>query len=423
MIKSDSNKQEYKVSANTIKTFSALLSNSNIKNALEFIKDDHNRTLAEHKEICEIPAPTFQEETRANDYMKRFFDLGLEKVKKDSVGNVLGLIRGTGQGPRLVVAAHLDTVFPEGTNTTVTEKDGKFHAPGIADDTRGLAEILCIVRAIKESGIRTLGDIVLCGSVGEEGLGDLRGSKQLFSDHKDIDGFISIDGTGVASITYQATGSHRYRISYKGPGGHSYGEFGLPSAIHAAGRAIAGISDLHVPEEPKTTFTVGTVNGGTSINAIAAKSEMLIDIRSNGEKELLELEEEILNVIKKSVTTENSRWDSDQLSVDIELLGDRPAGTQAADEPIVQAAYAAGNALDLPSKLNIPGSTDANIPISLGIPAVVVGRGGWSGGIHTTNEWFAHKNAYLGPQKTLLTILSLVGVAGATNPLLKKRRV
>lgn len=422
MTMSDANNQEYQVSTGTVATIDALLSAASVKKALEFIQNDHDRTLDEQKEICAISAPTFHEEVRGDDYRNRFNQLGLENVEKDSIGNVLGLIRGSGQGPRLVVAAHLDTVFPEGTDTRVKEKDGKFYAPGIADDTRGLAEILCLVRAIKESGVRPLGDILFCANVGEEGLGDLRGSKQLFSDHQDIDGFVSIDGTGVGSITYEATGSHRYRVTYKGPGGHSYGEFGLPSAIHAAGRAIAEIADLNVPEHPKTTFTVGTIGGGTSVNAIAARSELLIDIRSNGEQELLELEADILNAIRTAVDKENARWNSDRLAVDIELLGDRPAGSQAADEPIVQAAYAAGEAMGVASKLNLPGSTDANIPISLGIPAVAVGRGGESGEIHTVNEWFNPENAYLGPQKTLLTILSLVGVENTTDPLLKKRQ-
>ncbi len=249
---------------------------------------------------------------------------------RDDIGNVLGLIRGGGDGPKLVVAAHLDTVFPEGTDTQVIERDGRFYAPGIADDTRGLAEVLGIIRAIKRSAVEPLGDILFCGNVGEEGLGDLMGTKQLFSDHRDIDGFISIDGTGVSSITYLATGSHRYKISYKGPGGHSYGDFGLPSAIHASGRAIARIADLQPPADPKTTFTVGTVHGGTSVNAIAEKTELLIDIRSNRETELLQLEAQILDIIKMSVDAENSRWKSDQLTVDIELLA---TGRQAFNQP------------------------------------------------------------------------------------------
>lgn len=420
MTKEMTNIQEYEISNDVKETFERLQSSTAIKTGLAFIEEDHHRTLDEQKEICAIPAPTFQEQTRANDYLKRFQELGLDEVLRDDIGNVLGLIRGGGDGPKLVVAAHLDTVFPEGTDTQVIERDGRFYAPGIADDTRGLAEVLGIIRAIKRSAVEPLGDILFCGNVGEEGLGDLMGTKQLFSDHRDIDGFISIDGTGVSSITYLATGSHRYKISYKGPGGHSYGDFGLPSAIHASGRAIARIADLQPPADPKTTFTVGTVHGGTSVNAIAEKTELLIDIRSNRETELLQLEAQILDIIKMSVDAENSRWKSDQLTVDIELLGNRPAGIQSAQEPIVQAAYAAGNMLDIQSRLSSPGSTDANIPISQGIPAIAIGRGGRSGEIHTEREWFDPENAFWGPQKTFLTILALVGVKGVCTPLLKK---
>ena len=280
--------------------------------------------------------------------------------------------------------------------------------------------MLSIIRALKEDNIQLLGDIVFCGTVGEEGLGNLRGVKKLFSDHKDIDGFISIDGTGVGTITYLATGSHRYKVTYEGPGGHSYNNFGLPSAIHAAGRFIASISDLRPPKEPKTTFTVGTIHGGTSVNAIAAKAEMLIDIRSNSESELLKLETEILTLLKAATDKENEHWNNGQVTANIELLGDRPAGSQSSKNPIVQAAYAAGQFLGIESQLSPPSSTDANIPISLGIPAIAIGRGGTSGGIHTKDEWFDPENAFMGPQRTLLVILSLVGVRGVNIPLLKK---
>ncbi|MBD1399630.1 M20/M25/M40 family metallo-hydrolase [Pelovirga terrestris] len=415
-----SKKNEYQVSKAVRDTFADLGANPEVNAALEFIKADHVHTLNEQKEICAISAPTFEEKSRAEDYLRRFKELGLDETRLDAIGNVLGMLKGCAEAPKLVVAAHLDTVFPAGTDTKVVEKEGIFHAPGIADDTRGLAEILGIIRTLKQSQIQLLGDILFVGNVGEEGLGDLRGTKQLFNDFKDIDGFITIDGTGVGSITYRATGSHRYRVTFKGPGGHSYLNFGLPSAIHAAGRAIALLADLSPPKDPLTTFTVGTINGGTSVNTIAAQAEMLIDIRSNGREELLQLGSDILSIIKAAAAQENTHCNSDQLTVDIELLGDRPAGFQSPDEPIVQAAYAAGKLLGINSQLGNPGSTDANIPISLGIPAISIGRGGTSGNIHTTNEWFDPTGAYLGPQKTLLTILALVGVKGTCPPLLKK---
>lgn len=420
MNKKEEESLKYIVSSHIQDIYDRLLSNEMVQNGLKFIKEDHENTLVEQKDICGISAPTFKEEVRAKDYMIRLQELGLENVQMDIVGNVFGIRSGTGNGPKLIVAAHLDTVFPEGTNTAVLEKEGKFYAPGIADDTRGLAEILSIIRAFNETNIQTQGDIVFCGNVGEEGLGDLRGIKQLFRDNKDIDGFISIDGSEVSTITYLATGSHRYEINYEGPGGHSFGAFGLPSAIHALGRAMAKIADLDPPKEPKTTFTIGIVSGGTSVNVIAEKASMVVDMRSNSEKELLKLESEFLEIVKSAAAEENLRWNSNQITVDIKLLGDRPAGSQSANEPIVQAVYAAGEMIGIQSKLSPPGSTDANIPISLGIPAIAVGRGGVSGGIHSKNEWFDPTDAYLGPQKTFLTILSLVGMKDVSSPLLDK---
>jgi acetylornithine deacetylase/succinyl-diaminopimelate desuccinylase-like protein len=319
------------------------------------------------------------------------------------------------------VAAHLDTVFPEGTDVKVREKDDKLYAPGIADDSRGLAALLGIVRAFNASGVKTKGDIVFCGNVGEEGLGDLRGVKALFRDHKDIDGFISIDGVESDGITYLATGSHRYDVTYKGPGGHSFSAFGLPSAIHALGRAIAKISDLETSMDPKTTFTVGVVKGGTSVNSIAAEGSMLMDMRSDSTKELLAVEAKFLDIVQKAAAEENARWGSDKIKVEIKLVGDRPAGTQPNDAMIVQAAWASTEMIGQKPILRGASSTDSNLPISLGIPALTLGGGGKDFGNHSPNEWFDPTDAYLGPQRVFLTILGLVGVDGVTESLLPKK--
>ncbi|MCG8514203.1 MAG: M20/M25/M40 family metallo-hydrolase [Halanaerobiales bacterium] len=395
-----------------------LLADPVITKGLAFIKGDQDKTLADQVALCEIPAPPFQEQKRAADFMERLQALGLKDIHLDQVGNVLGIRPGTGNGPKLVVAAHLDTVFPAGTDTSVKKRGGKLYAPGIADDTRALAEILTIVRAFEHTGLATIGDLIFCGDVGEEGLGNLRGVKQLFTDHRDIDGFISIDGTGVSSITYQATGSYRYRISYHGPGGHSFAAFGRPSAIHALGRAIAQIADIEPPEQPKTTFTVGVVEGGTAVNAIAAKASMLVDLRSNGEEELKRLEKVLTDIVQGAALAENKRWGSQELQVQLERIGERPAGSQELKSPLVQVARASLKALGLKAKLTEAGSTDANVPISLGIPALAVGRGGKSGDSHSLNEWFDPTDAFLGPQKVFLMILGLVGVKGLTKPLL-----
>src|SRR3954454_10257610 len=268
----------------------AILAHPKVVKTLDDIKADDDRSLAEQKRITEIPAPPYKEKVRAEYFLKRFRELGFKEASIDAEGNVIGLRKGSGARPKLVVSAHLDTVFPEGTDVTVKEKDGVILAPGIGDDSRGLAALLSLIKCINANELTMVGDVMFVGTVGEEELGNLRGVKALFRDHSDIDGFISIDGLGITRVVNQATGSHRYEMVFKGPGGHSFQEFGLPSAIHAMGRAVAKISDLQTPSDPKTTFTVGTVTGGTSVNAIAAEARMTVDMRSNSTEELLKLE-------------------------------------------------------------------------------------------------------------------------------------
>jgi acetylornithine deacetylase/succinyl-diaminopimelate desuccinylase-like protein len=412
----------YDVTPAVKEVYARLTSQPPVKKGLDFIKGDHENTVAEQKQICEIPSPPFKEQVRAADFQKRLAALGLKDVKMDSEGNVFGLRPGAGKGPKLLVAAHLDTVFPAGTDVSVKEKDGKLYAPGISDDSRGLAALLAIIRAFNTSQIKTIGDIIFCGNVGEEGLGDLRGVKALFRDIKDIDGFISIDSAAEEKITYLATGSHRYEITYKGPGGHSFLAFGRPSAVHAMGRAIAKIADLTTPKEPKTTFTVGVVGGGTSVNSIAAEARMQVDMRSNRMKELLDLEAQFMDIVKKAADEETARWGGDKITVQIKLVGDRPAGVQPTDSPMVQAAWFSTQAVGLKPKLDEPSSTDSNLPISLGIPAITVGGGGKDDNNHAPSEWFDPTNAYLGPQRIFLTILGLVGVDGVSEPLLSRRK-
>jgi len=412
----------YDVTPAVKEVYGRLASQESVRKGLDFIKGDHENTVAEQKQICAIPAPPFKERARAEDFQKRLAALGLSDVQMDKEGNVFGFRPGAGKGPKLLVAAHLDTVFPEGTDVSVKEKDGKLYAPGIADDSRGLAALLAIIRAFNKSEIKTTGDIIFCGNVGEEGLGDLRGVKALFRDIKDIDGFISIDSAGAEKITYLATGSHRYEITYKGPGGHSFLAFGRPSAIHAMGRAIGKIADLTTPKEPKTTFTVGIVSGGTSVNSIAAEARMQVDMRSNNMKELLDLEAKFMDLIKRASDEETAHWGGDKITVQIKLVGDRPAGVQPNDSPMVQAAWASTQAIGQKPVLDEPSSTDSNLPISLRVPAITVGGGGKDDNNHSPNEWFDPTDAYLGPQRIFLTILGVVGVDGVSEPLLPRRK-
>ena len=400
--------------------FKKITADPKVRQGLEFIKNDDAKALADTKAIVVISAPPFKEKVRGEYYMKRLQELGLQGLKTDSEGNVYGIRPGTGKGPRLLVEAHLDTVFPEGTNIQLVEKDGKIYAPGVADDSRGLAVLLSVIRAFQTTGIRTVGDIVFCATVGEEGLGDLRGMKAFFKDHTDIAGVVDVDTPAdVTYITYLGTGSHRYRVTFNGPGGHSFSAFGTPSAIHAMGRAITKIADVQTPLEPKTTFTVGEVSGGTSVNAIAAKAQMLLDMRSNSQQELLKMEKKILSLIQEGADEENARWGGDKkITVDPKLIGDRPAGSQSPDSMIVQAAWMATKAIGQEPKLVEASSTNANWPISMGVPAVMLGVGGVDYGTHSPAESFGPTNEQLAPQKIFLTILGLVGVDGLSQPLL-----
>jgi tripeptide aminopeptidase len=402
--------------------YTAILGSPKVIKTLEDIKADDDRALAEQKRITEIPAPPYKEKVRAEYFLKRFVELGFKDAAIDAEGNVIALRKGSGGGPKLVVSAHLDTVFPEGTDVTVKEKDGVILAPGIGDDSRGLAALLSLIQAMNANQIATVGDVLFVGTVGEEELGNLRGVKALFRDHANIDGFISIDGLGITRIVNQGTGSHRYEMIFRGPGGHSFQEFGLPSAIHAMGRAIAKISELQTPKEPKTTFTVGTVVGGTSVNAIAAEARMAVDMRSDSTEELLKLEARLLDLVKDAVREENARWNSDKIAVEIKLIGDRPAGIVALNSPIVQATQRAVAVVTRAPRVTFAGSsTDSNWAMSRGIPAVTIGGGGEGGNWHSRNEWYKPVDAYYGPQNALLTILVLTGLDGVTQPALQVR--
>ena len=414
--------EEYKVSAVVQQVYSKLTTDARVQTGIDFLAADHQQTIEDQIAINQVAAPPFKETERALYYMDKLRGLGLDDVQQDAEGNVFGVFRGSGAGPRLFVSAHLDTVFAAGTDVTVKEKDSKLYAPGIADNARGLAAILSVIRGLKKAGVKTVGDIVFGGNVGEEGLGDLRGIKAFFRENADIDGYIAVDGVKEQIITYLATGSRRYEITYRGPGGHSWNAFGLPSAIHALGRAIAKIGDIQTSSQPKTTFTVGTISGGTSVNSIAADASMLLDLRSASEAELKKLETQVMDLLQIAVEEENARWGSTAVSVEIKLVGDRPAGQQSPDLPIVQAAWAASAAVNVPPEFGPASSTDANLPMSLGIPAIRLCGGGAEGNNHSLDEWYDPANGYRGPQKIFMTLLGLVGVAGLSEPLLPKRK-
>ena len=401
--------------------FQRLLAAPAVKSALAAIEADDERTLREQIELTEIPAPPFKEAVRAAEYAKRLRALGFADAKVDTEGNVLAMRKGSGNGPVLVIAAHLDTVFPEGTDVKVKKQGERYSAPGIGDNGRGLAALLSVIRAVNATQIKTVGDVWFVGTVGEEELGDLRGVKALFRDHKSIDGFIALDGLGIDRVVNAATGSRRFKIAYIGPGGHSFAAFGMPSATHAMGRAIAKMADVETVVEPKTTYTVGTVKGGTSVNAIAAGAEIGLDMRSNSAAELAKLEERMLAIARAAADEENARWKQPgRVKVEIKLVGDRPAGAQARESLITQVGVRSAQTLGVKDFFIGASSTDSNTPIALGVPAVTLGGGGIGGGSHAPQEWYSPLNAWRGPQNTLLAMLALVGVEGVSEPLLPK---
>lgn len=400
----------------------SLLENKVVKEALKFIENDDNRTLNELLELCKIPAPSHHEEKRAAYVKKKFDEIGLENVRIDEVGNVLGVISGKGNGPIVMLAAHIDTVFPMNTEIKVRKEGNVYFCPGINDDTRAVTELFTIARAMKTCEIRTQGDIIFCANVCEEGLGDLKGVKYIFNNPNSIDAFVSIDNPIPGGIVCTATGSYRYQVVFKGCGGHSFADFGLPNPIHAMGRAINKISQFQTPQMPKTTFNIGVVEGGTSVNTIAEYCAMLVDIRSDSDEELKRLSKEMKDAVHLAVEEENNKWESsEKVTTEIVLKGNRPAGTQSIDSIIVQTAWKAAKLVGIEPEIRDESSTDSNIPISMCVPAITVGRGGNEGGVHTIHEWFEPVEAYLAPQRTLLLILGLAGVDGCLEHLIQKR--
>ena len=385
-----------------------LAQNPAIKSALEAVKTHEPQTIEDQIRFCEIPAPPFKEEARGVELKRTFEQLGLQNVRVDKAGNVLGEYPGASPHPHIVLAAHLDTVFPEGTNVKVRREGAILHGPGIGDDCRGLAVLVQTIRAMKQAKIQTPGSITFVADVGEEGLGDLRGMKQLFDDtlKGQIDAFVSIDGTGL-STSHQFVGSHRYRVTVKGPGGHSFGAFGLANPADALGRAITKIADIQVPKTPKTTFNVGRIGGGTSVNAIPMEAWMEVDMRSVDKSALDAVDAQFQRAVDQAVREENDRWGgAHTLIVTKELVGDRPAGNQPEGSPIVKTANEVLLALGFSGPIGV-GSSDANYPLSLGIPSLDIGGGGKGSEAHALGESFDTTDAWRGTQRALLLVIAL----------------
>ena len=405
--------------SSALKTFPSvrsLLSSPEVERALSFLHKNAEAITDEQIRICSIPAPPFGEGERAEYLAEKFSALGLTDVEVDEEGNCLGLIKGTSRSPLLVVSAHLDTVFAAGTDFTVVRSGNRLLAPGIADDGCGLAALIALARAIQTEKIRPEGSILFVGTVGEEGEGNLRGVRHLLTrGHwaSKVEAFLSFDGPGVDRITNRALGSRRYRVEIAGPGGHSWGDFGLPNPVHALGRAVAKLAGYPLPREPRTTFNVGRIEGGTSVNAIAEKAAMDVDLRSGADAELRRLDSFFRRAVKQAADEENAtrRPGDPLLEVKVDLIGERPSGETPADSPLVELALEATRILGVEPRLD-QSSTDSNFPISLGIPAITLGAGGTSGSSHTLAEWFDPTDRDLGLKRALLVVLGVVGLAG-----------
>ena len=402
----------------------ALAEDPKVAAAMKVCADEVDRAMAEQVRISQIESPTGAEKVRGEEIMRLMKEYGLKDVVMDPSGNVVGRRPGTGTGPTLAIAAHLDTVFPAGTDLTVKKDGARYYGPGIGDNASGLRSMLQVLRALELAGIETEGDVLFVGTVGEEGNGDIKGSKALFDGSRKIDGFVALDMADVYTVQNAATGAHRWRVTIAGQGGHSYLDYGkVPSAVHAMCRAGAIIADIQTPEVPKTTFTVGTIKGGTTVNTIAAQCTVDVDIRSVNLAELDKLEAAILGAFDKAVELENARWplaDADhQLHVEKLQIGNRPAGEQPDDCPTVQAALAAMAQMNLEVRQCRASSTDANKPISIGVPSVCIGTGGETVHEHSLKEYFDSTDMEKGPQLALLTTLALVGRKGEA-PMLPK---
>ena len=396
--------------------------NPAIRRGMDDIKSFNAWTLDQQVSICEIPAPGFKEQVRGAEFRRRLISLGYANTRIDSIGNVIAERAGSGSGPTVMIAGHLDTVFPEGTNVKVAKNGDRFDSPGIADDCRGLAVVLAVAKALNDAAVRTTGRVILVGDVGEEGAGNLRGVRHMLTgEYKGkVDYFISVDGLGI-HVTNRAVGSKRFNVKFTGPGGHSYGAFGMPSAIHAMGRAIANISDVQVPTMPKTTFNVGVVTGGTSVNSIAFEAAMDVDMRSESAESLDRVDASIHKAVADALAAENARWPKSpaKIAVRFDTIGIRPIPRtpQTDESPIVRTAVEAAKALGESPPPTSAGSTDSNIPMNLGIPAITIGGGGHGGGAHALNEWYQDgADGYKGPQWALLIVAALAGVARGVTP-------
>jgi tripeptide aminopeptidase len=388
--------------------------------ARAYLRDTDERTISEQVELTEIEAPPFAEHVRGVRMAELMASSGLERISTDEIGNVLGWLPEGGapagaaaeastSAPPFIVSAHLDTVFPAGTDVRVRREGSRLFGPGIGDDGRGLAALLAMARSMIAASVTPGWPVLFVATVGEEGTGNLRGVRHLFGPlgaGSQASGFISLDGAGHERIVNAGVGSRRYRVTVSGPGGHSWVDYGLANPIHAVGNAITSVG--RIPLESESTMTVGRISGGTSVNAIPENVWLEMEVRSTSDEHLVGLDQELRERLALAVADENSRRKagSPNLELTIEDLGSRPGGSTPADRALVRAAVAATEALGYTPEL-VPSSTDANVSMSLGIPSVTLGAGGNMGRAHTLDEWYDNTGGILGIERALLTLMTL----------------
>lgn len=393
----------------------AIAENEKMRAAFQYIENAVPRSLSDLILLTEIPAPPFKEDARGAKFAEMLKEAGADEVRIDEVGNVIALRRGTSGSRVVALEGHLDTVFPEGTDVTVKMRGDTLFAPGIGDDTRGLIVVLSVLRAMESAQIETESDILFIGTVGEEGLGDLRGVKHLFRDDGPrIDSWIAVDGGGIQRIVHRGLGSHRYRVTFMGPGGHSWGAFGLVNPHHALGMAIENFvlaADKFTAQGERTSYSVGRIGGGTSINAIPFESWMEVDMRSVSPERLNGIDALFQEAVAAALKEQNDlKRSGPELTVEIDMVGNRPSGETDIEAPIVQRAAAATRFFNVEPSFGIS-STNSNTPIAKGIPAITIGRGGIGGGGHSLNEWWINKDGYLAIQRALLITAAEAGMA------------
>lgn len=394
----------------------SLMSMPAIANAMQLAEDLDDWSLERLIELTEIPAPPFMEEVRGARYAELLKQYGADSVWTDEVGNVIGLRRGRTGEQTIGFGGHLDTVFPEGTDVTVRQRGDTLFAPGVGDDTRGLVVVLTVLRAMEDAGIETDDDVIFVGVVGEEGLGDLRGMKHLFAEGADAPAvWIDVDGGDLSRLITMGLGSVRYRVTITGPGGHSWGAFGLANPAHAMSRAVRhfqDVADTLTRSGPKTSYNVGRLGGGTSVNSIPFETWMEIDMRSLSPESLDRIEGVFLAAMQRGLDEENAlRREGVALTIDNDKIGDRPSGEGDPSSPLVQRALATTALFGVEGVLG-RSSTDSNIPISLGVPAVTIGKGGTGGAGHAPEEFWINRDAYVAVQRALLLVVAEAGLAG-----------